>query len=115
MTRTPYIRRAEASHTDATHTDAKRARARPQRRRLPLSRRIPIASRAPLALPCLPALARVAADQDAVAAEIVAAQIRTQGYACAEPVAAERDRAASVPNETVWVLSCGNARYRVRL
>jgi hypothetical protein len=45
----------------------------------------------------------------------VAAQIRSQGYVCTQPVAAARDPAASRPNVTVWVLSCANARYRVRL
>jgi hypothetical protein len=68
-----------------------------------------------LALTCLSALATVAAQTDPVA-EIVAAQIRTQGYACTAPVRATRDQqAASQPNVKVWVLSCGNARYRVRL
>ena len=69
---------------------------------------------AAVALTCLSALASVAAETNA-AAEIVAAQIRAQGYACTRPVTAVRDQAASQPNAAVWVLSCGNARYRVRL
>jgi hypothetical protein len=48
-------------------------------------------------------------------ASIVAAQIRAQGYACAGPVAATRDRRASRPNGAVWTLRCRNASYRVRL
>jgi hypothetical protein len=64
------------------------------------------------ALTSLSALAGLAED---VPADIIAAQIRTQGYACSTPVTASRDRAASRPDETVWLLQCGNARYRVQL
>src|SRR5262245_59931209 len=46
---------------------------------------------------------------------IISDQIRRQGYACDEPRQAERDREASRPNQTVWVLTCGNATYRVTL
>ncbi|WP_244540432.1 hypothetical protein [Hyphomicrobium sp. CS1BSMeth3] len=46
---------------------------------------------------------------------ILMAHIRMQGFACDEPRNAERDAKASKPNVTVWVLSCGNARYRVTL
>ena len=46
---------------------------------------------------------------------IISDQIRRQGYACDEPRQAERDRKASRPNLTVWVLRCGNATYRVTL
>ena len=46
---------------------------------------------------------------------IISDQIRRQGYACDEPRKAERDREASRPNLTVWVLTCGNATYRVTL
>src|SRR5262245_39345485 len=46
---------------------------------------------------------------------IISDQIRRQGYACDEPRQAERDRQASRPNMTVWVLTCGNATYRVTL
>jgi hypothetical protein len=48
-------------------------------------------------------------------ANIVSDQIRRQGFACDEPRQAERDRQASRPNETVWILRCGNATYRVTL
>ncbi|MDH3579532.1 MAG: hypothetical protein OEM91_02765 [Hyphomicrobiales bacterium] len=47
--------------------------------------------------------------------EIVAEQIRRQGYECGKAQSAERDRAASKPDEAVWLLSCDNATYRVRL
>ena len=47
--------------------------------------------------------------------EIIAAKIRILGFACDKPVSAERDRAASRPNETVWLLKCEDYSYRVRL
>ena len=47
--------------------------------------------------------------------EIIAAKIRLQGFACDKPVSAERDRAVSKPNETVWLLKCEGHNYRVRL
>ena len=47
--------------------------------------------------------------------EIIAAHIRMQGFTCDKPVSAERDRAASRPNETVWHLQCEDHSYRVRL
>jgi hypothetical protein len=65
-------------------------------------------------LTCLSALAVLAEETDA-AAGIVAAQLRSQGYACQAPVAATRDWQASKPLSTVWVLRCRNASYRVRL
>jgi hypothetical protein len=47
--------------------------------------------------------------------KIIAAKIRLQGFACDKPVSAERDRAASKPNEAVWLLKCDDYSYRVRL
>ena len=46
---------------------------------------------------------------------IVAAQIRDQGYECRSPQNAKRDPKASRPDEAVWLLQCENASYRVRL
>jgi hypothetical protein len=48
-------------------------------------------------------------------ADIIAAHVRTQGYACETAQSARRDRRASRPNETVWTLTCSNATYRVTL
>jgi uncharacterized membrane protein len=48
-------------------------------------------------------------------AEDVAAQVRSQGYACDEPVTAKRNVRLSKPDSAVWVLSCRNATYRIRL
>jgi hypothetical protein len=47
--------------------------------------------------------------------EILAAQIRRQGYRCDGPLTAERDAERSKPDEAVWVLKCANATYRIRL
>lgn len=77
-----------------------------------------------LTMPMLLALivASAAAAPTAVAAaadddfkNIIAAQIRAQGYACDQPQSAEQDAQASKPNEEVWVLQCEGAQYRVRL
>jgi hypothetical protein len=47
--------------------------------------------------------------------EILAAQLRLQGHRCDQPVTAQRDAQLSKPDETVWILRCGNASYRMRL
>jgi len=54
-----------------------------------------------------------AADQ--MPAEIIAAQIRDQGFSCDKALSAERDRERSTPDEADWILKCENATYRVRL
>ena len=48
-------------------------------------------------------------------ADAVAAQVRQQGYQCDQPATAARDVRRSKPDSAVWVLSCGNVAYRVRL
>jgi hypothetical protein len=48
-------------------------------------------------------------------AEIIAVQIRDQGYACGKAVSAKRDEKLSRPDEAAWILKCDNATYRVRL
>jgi|SwirhisoilCB1_FD_contig_51_2053517_length_1364_multi_3_in_0_out_0_2 hypothetical protein len=60
------------------------------------------------------ALVPVAAQQERPA-EIIAAQIRTQGFRCDDPTRAEHEPKLSRPNEQVWVLRCANVTYRVRL
>ena len=47
--------------------------------------------------------------------DIIAAQIRSQGYACNSTQSAERDAEASAANQAVWMLRCQNASYRVTL
>ena len=54
-------------------------------------------------------------DADNAAADDIAAQIREEGYTCDDPVNAQSDPQASAPNETVWILSCKDDSYRVRL
>jgi hypothetical protein len=54
-------------------------------------------------------------DRVELPAEIIAVQIRKQGFACEEAQSAARDREASTPNAAVWILHCKNASYRVRL
>lgn len=48
-------------------------------------------------------------------AEIIAAHIRVQGYACDQPKSARHEAGLSRPNEQVWILECANATYRVTL
>jgi hypothetical protein len=54
----------------------------------------------------------VRADEDA--AKVTADAVRAQGFSCLEPISAQRDPAASKPDETVWILDCLDARYQVR-
>jgi hypothetical protein len=44
---------------------------------------------------------------------VLAAQIRSQGFACDEPQNATRDAKLSKPDYDVWVLTCKNATYRI--
>lgn len=44
---------------------------------------------------------------------MLAAQIRTQGFACDEALKARRDSKRSRPDLGVWVLQCNNATYRI--
>lgn len=46
---------------------------------------------------------------------IIAAQVRDQGFECRAPKSAIRDPKASRPGEAVWLLRCESAAYRVRL
>ena len=59
----------------------------------------------------LTALPAQAANE--VPAEIIAVQIREQGYSCDKALSAERERPES--DDAVWILKCENATYRVRL
>ena len=44
---------------------------------------------------------------------VLAAQIRLQGFACDKSLGAVQDRKRSKPDRPVWVLKCSNATYRV--
>ncbi len=61
---------------------------------------------------CAPLAAQAAANDPT---NIIAAQIRDQGYKCEQPQSAVQDMQASRPDEAVWVLQCEDASYRVRL
>ncbi len=61
------------------------------------------------------ALISSAQAQPETDAEIIAVQIRKQGYKCGKAEKAERDVEASKPNVPVWILTCDNARYRVHV
>ncbi|MGQ0682181.1 hypothetical protein [Bradyrhizobium sp.] len=45
--------------------------------------------------------------------DMLAAQIRLQGFVCDKALGATRDTKRSRPDYAVWVLKCGNANYRV--
>jgi hypothetical protein len=47
--------------------------------------------------------------------DLLAAQIRDQGFRCTQPVSAHKDVKRSKPDEAVWRLKCENAIYRIRL
>jgi hypothetical protein len=84
---------------------------------MPFARRVPADMAAAVVLTSISAFAVLAQDAGGPEgpADIVAAQIRSQGHACVAPVVATRDPQVSSPNGAVWLLDCRNARYRVRL
>jgi hypothetical protein len=47
--------------------------------------------------------------------DIIAAQLRDQGYACDTPQSAKPDENASGPDEAAWIVTCESATYRVKL
>lgn len=56
-----------------------------------------------------------AAGAGEVSKDIIAVQIRKQGFTCKNPQSAERDPAASKPDEAAWILKCEDASYKVQL
>ena len=56
----------------------------------------------------------VAQDQSAVLG-IVADQVRSQGFACINPVSAEKVEAESQPDLPVYILTCEGVKYHVQL
>lgn len=63
--------------------------------------------------PSVRAQQTTAATVAAETQDALAAQIRTQGFACDKALRAVRDKKRSRPDHAVWVLRCGNATYRV--
>jgi len=55
------------------------------------------------------------ADDLAIDATIVADQVRNQGVSCQDPVSATRDEAASKPETPVYLLTCADAVYSVKV
>ena len=47
--------------------------------------------------------------------DVLAAQIRAQGYRCEPPLRAKRDAKQSKPDRAVWILKCGASTFRIRL
>ena len=47
--------------------------------------------------------------------DLLARQIRDQGYRCAKPISAQKDLKRSKADEAVWILRCDNGTYRIRL
>ena len=69
-----------------------------------------------LALATVPAAAQSdSAATDAAAETIVSSQLRAQGYQCDDPHSAEPDQGDSSPGELAWIITCNNAKYRVKL
>jgi len=54
-------------------------------------------------------------QEESVEKTILADQVRSQGYACNNPISAERIEAESRPEEPVYLLNCDNATYHLRL
>jgi hypothetical protein len=68
-----------------------------------------------IALATVAANATSQAGEEEQPAEIIAVQIRKQGFECQKPKSAVLEHAQSKPDEPVWILQCENATYRVRL
>ena len=60
-------------------------------------------------------VATVAQAEEEIPADIIAVQVRKQGFECQKAESAKRDPAVSRADEPVWILTCDNASYRVRL
>lgn len=56
---------------------------------------------------------RAAAQGAETVQDMLAAQIRSQGFTCDKALGATKDTASSRADHTVWVLRCSNASYRV--
>ena len=56
-----------------------------------------------------------AASLDEKSKNIIAVQIRRQGFACTNPQKAERDKTTGNPDDPIWTLTCEDAAYRVHL
>ena len=57
----------------------------------------------------------VSASAQEDAKSVIAAQVRAQQHPCGTPEKAVRDEALSKPHAAVWILTCDNASYQVRV
>jgi hypothetical protein len=64
---------------------------------------------------CMTWLKPEAAKAQETSKEVIADQIRSQGFTCDTPESAKRDPERSKPDEAVWILKCEKKTYRVRL
>lgn len=69
----------------------------------------------PIALSSLQVAALPVKAGEEMSAEIIAVQIRKQGFPCNKALSAEMDETLSTPHVAAWTLRCNNATYRVRL
>lgn len=60
-------------------------------------------------------LCQSAFGQEETPKNVIAVQIRKQGFPCDNPISAEKDPQESRADSPVWFLDCENQRYRVRL
>lgn len=60
-------------------------------------------------------VASAAAQQKNVEMTVLADQIRSQGYPCSNALSAERLAGESVGDEPVYLLTCDNATYKIRI
>ena len=57
----------------------------------------------------------IAAQAQDTDVSIIAAQVRSQGFACDNPSGAERLAGESLPDQQVYKLTCDGITYRVHL
>jgi hypothetical protein len=55
----------------------------------------------------------IAQSADEPTPDLLASQIRDQGFTCDKPKSATHEAKQSKPNETVWILTCENDTYRM--
>jgi hypothetical protein len=56
-----------------------------------------------------------AADPKEMSKDIIAVQIRKQGFACTNPQSATREGDATKYDDAVWLLKCDESTYKVQL
>jgi hypothetical protein len=61
------------------------------------------------------AIVKLGASAEEPTKDLLAAQIRDQGFRCTKPISAHKDIKRSRADEVVWRLRCENATYRIRL